>query len=77
MVAEIMQRIERMMHFWREHLGNKPVSAIIFTHSHIDHFGGVLGVLASGLVQAENIRIIAPEASWRRPPARISSPARR
>ena len=34
---------------------------MIFTHSHIDHFGGVLGVLASGQVQVENIRIIAPQ----------------
>lgn len=32
--------------FAREHLGNEPVSAIIFTHSHIDHFGGVLSVLS-------------------------------
>jgi alkyl sulfatase BDS1-like metallo-beta-lactamase superfamily hydrolase len=31
--------------FAREHLGNKPVTAVIFTHSHIDHFGGVLAVL--------------------------------
>lgn len=31
--------------FARSHLGDKPVSAVIFTHSHIDHFGGVLSVL--------------------------------
>ena len=31
--------------FARSHLGSKPVSAVIFTHSHIDHFGGVLSVL--------------------------------
>ncbi len=42
--------------FAREHLGNKPVSAIIFTHSHIDHFGGVLSVLGAG----ENTEIVAP-----------------
>jgi len=29
--------------FARKHLGNKPVSAIIFSHAHVDHFGGVLG----------------------------------
>lgn len=34
--------------FAREHLGNKPVSAVIFTHSHIDHFGGVLSVIGAG-----------------------------
>jgi alkyl sulfatase BDS1-like metallo-beta-lactamase superfamily hydrolase len=34
--------------FAREHLGEKPIAAIIFTHSHIDHFGGVLSVLGAG-----------------------------
>jgi alkyl sulfatase BDS1-like metallo-beta-lactamase superfamily hydrolase len=43
--------------FAREHLGNKPISAIIFTHSHIDHFGGVQSVLGAG----PNTEIIAPE----------------
>ena len=47
--------------FARQHLGNRPIVAMIFTHSHIDHFGGVLGVLTSAGVQAENIRIIAPQ----------------
>ena len=42
--------------FAREHLGNKPVSAIIFTHSHIDHFGGVASVLGA----EDNTEIFAP-----------------
>jgi alkyl sulfatase BDS1-like metallo-beta-lactamase superfamily hydrolase len=46
--------------FARQHLGERPVVAVIFTHSHIDHFGGVLGVLTADRVQAEGIRIIAP-----------------
>ena len=45
----------------RQHLEPKPIVAIIFTHSHIDHFGGVLGVLATEEIKAGNIRIIAPE----------------
>jgi alkyl sulfatase BDS1-like metallo-beta-lactamase superfamily hydrolase len=44
------------MHFARTHLGDRPVSAVIFTHSHIDHFGGVLSVLGTG----EHTEIIAP-----------------
>ena len=32
--------------FARQHLGNKPVSAMIFTHSHVDHFGGALGIIS-------------------------------
>jgi len=47
--------------FARRHLEQRPVVAMIFTHSHIDHFGGVLGVLAGEGVLAENIRIIAPQ----------------
>jgi alkyl sulfatase BDS1-like metallo-beta-lactamase superfamily hydrolase len=39
--------------FARKHLGNKPVIAILFTHSHIDHFGGVQGILESS--QGEGI----------------------
>jgi len=42
--------------FAREHLGDKPIAAIIFTHSHIDHFGGVLSVLDAGA----DTEIIAP-----------------
>ncbi|EJM24754.1 alkyl/aryl-sulfatase [Pseudomonas sp. GM25] len=46
--------------FAREHLGNKPVTAIIFTHDHADHFGGVLGVTSSSEVAQRNIPIVAP-----------------
>ncbi len=47
--------------FAREHLGDKPVSAVIFTHSHIDHFGGVLGILTPEEAEARQVPIIAPE----------------
>ena len=46
------------MAFARQHLGDKPVSAMIFTHSHLDHFGGALGVVSAG--QAAKLRVIAP-----------------
>lgn len=48
--------------FAREHLGRKPVRAIMFTHSHIDHFGGVQGVIQH-LSDSEksSLRVIAPE----------------
>lgn len=46
--------------FARRHLGSKPVSAVIFTHSHVDHFGGILGVLNPGEAAERNVRIIAP-----------------
>jgi alkyl sulfatase BDS1-like metallo-beta-lactamase superfamily hydrolase len=36
------------------------ISAIIFTHSHIDHFGGVLGILSADDIQRLNIPVVAP-----------------
>ena len=41
-------------------LGERPVSAIIFTHSHIDHFGGVGGVASPEQLRSGDIPIIAP-----------------
>ncbi|MDC0661447.1 alkyl/aryl-sulfatase [Marinobacter sp. SS21] len=47
--------------FAQQHLGKKPVHAIVFTHSHIDHFGGVQGVLQHlSEEERQNLRIIAP-----------------
>jgi alkyl sulfatase BDS1-like metallo-beta-lactamase superfamily hydrolase len=49
------------LEFARQHLGNKPVSAIIFTHAHADHYGGILGVVSPEEVAQRKIPIIAPE----------------
>ena len=46
--------------FARQHLGNKPVKAILFTHSHIDHFGGALGIASAQEVVEQGIPVIAP-----------------
>ncbi|KZL16835.1 Metallo-beta-lactamase superfamily protein [Pseudovibrio axinellae] len=42
-----------------EHLGELPVVALIYTHSHVDHFGGALGVVDPET--AGNVKVIAPE----------------
>lgn len=42
---------------YREHRGERPVMAVIYTHSHIDHFGGVLGVVEADTT----VPIVAPE----------------
>ena len=44
-----------------KHLGARPVTAVIYTHSHADHFGGVLGVTTQADVDAGKCRVIAPE----------------
>ena len=48
------------MAFARQHLGNKPVTALVFSHSHIDHFGGALGVLTPQEVSERKVPVIAP-----------------
>jgi alkyl sulfatase BDS1-like metallo-beta-lactamase superfamily hydrolase len=42
----------------RKHLGGDPVVAVILTHSHVDHFGGVRAVLPNG--SADGVRIVTP-----------------
>ena len=44
-----------------QHVEQRPVTAVIYTHSHADHFGGVLGVTSREEVDAGKCRIIAPE----------------
>ncbi|WP_430644772.1 alkyl/aryl-sulfatase [Agromyces sp. GXS1127] len=46
---------------YREHRGDRPVTAVIVTHSHIDHFGGVFGVVDDDQVTAGSVQIISPE----------------
>nr|WP_246039618.1 alkyl sulfatase dimerization domain-containing protein [Glycomyces buryatensis] len=46
---------------YREHRGQRPVKAIIYTHSHADHFGGVKGFTTQEEVDAGQVRIFAPE----------------
>jgi alkyl sulfatase BDS1-like metallo-beta-lactamase superfamily hydrolase len=42
------------------HVGARPVVAVIYTHSHGDHFGGVLGVVSREEVVNGTCRVIAP-----------------
>ncbi|MGV0581141.1 alkyl sulfatase dimerization domain-containing protein [Mycolicibacterium elephantis] len=46
---------------YRAHRGERPVVAVIYTHSHVDHFGGVLGVTTQADVDAGKVAVIAPE----------------
>lgn len=45
---------------YRRHRGDRPVSGMIYTHSHVDHFGGVEGVLDAELVAAGTVPVVAP-----------------
>jgi len=43
-----------------EHLGELPVVAVVYSHSHGDHFGGVRGLVSDEDVKAGKVQIIAP-----------------
>jgi alkyl sulfatase BDS1-like metallo-beta-lactamase superfamily hydrolase len=44
-----------------EHRGRRTVTAVIYSHSHTDHYGGVRGVLDEAAVQAGTAVVIAPD----------------
>ncbi len=46
---------------YREHRGERPVTGLLYTHSHVDHFGGALGVVDADDVAAGRIPVLAPE----------------
>ncbi|OBF12509.1 alkyl sulfatase dimerization domain-containing protein [Mycobacterium sp. ACS4331] len=46
---------------YRQHRGERTVVAVIYTHSHVDHFGGVLGVTTQADVDAGRVAVLAPE----------------
>ncbi|MEK6214899.1 MAG: MBL fold metallo-hydrolase, partial [Vibrio fluvialis] len=45
--------------FVNEKLGKRPVVAVVYSHSHIDHFGGVRGIVDEKDVKAGKVKIIA------------------
>jgi len=48
------------MAFAEQHLGKKPISGLILTHAHADHFGGALGVISAQEASARKVPIVAP-----------------
>ena len=49
------------MALYFEHRPARPVRAVIYTHSHSDHFGGVRGVVSQEQVNEEKVEIWAPD----------------
>ena len=44
-----------------EHLGKRPVVAVIYSHSHVDHYGGVRGIIDEADVKSGKVTILASE----------------
>ena len=49
------------LRLYRDHRGERPVTAVIYSHSHIDHFGGVRGVLDPADAASGRVPVLAPE----------------
>lgn len=49
------------LQFINEKLGKRPVVAVVYSHSHVDHFGGVRGVIDEEDVASGKIPVIAPD----------------
>lgn len=62
-VVDCMAGVEsarQAMALIREHVSDKPVVAVIYTHTHIDHYGGVKGVVDAADVASGKVPVIAP-----------------
>ena len=46
---------------YREHRGDRPVTGLLYTHSHVDHFGGARGVVAAEDVASGRVPVLAPQ----------------
>ncbi|MGO4328112.1 alkyl/aryl-sulfatase [Cupriavidus sp. 2TAF22] len=57
----VAETAEAAIALYRKHRGDRPVSALIYTHSHADHYGGARGVLDEADAVARKVPIIAPQ----------------
>ena len=44
-----------------EHVGERPIVAVVYSHTHSDHFGGVKGVISEEDASSGRVRVIAPD----------------
>lgn len=44
-----------------KNLGKRPVVAVVYSHSHADHYGGVRGIVSPEDVAAGKVQVLAPE----------------
>ncbi len=56
-----MEAARAGMDLYYRHRPRREVVAVIYTHSHVDHYGGVKGVVSEAAVKAGKVSILAPE----------------
>jgi alkyl sulfatase BDS1-like metallo-beta-lactamase superfamily hydrolase len=55
-----METASAAMALYRKHVGQRPVKAVIYSHSHVDHYGGVKGVVTEADVATGKVKVYAP-----------------
>ncbi len=56
-----METGDAALALYRKHRGDRPVTGMIYTHSHVDHFGGVRGMITDEDVASGRVPVLAPE----------------
>lgn len=56
----VCEASEAALALYRKHRGQRPVTAVIYSHSHVDHYGGVEGVMTPEQAQSGEVKVIAP-----------------
>lgn len=56
-----VETAQAAMDLYRAHRGDRPVRALVYTHSHADHYGGSRAIIGDATGSAEPIPVIAPE----------------
>lgn len=56
----VRETAQAAMYMVKKHLGDYPVRAVVITHSHIDHFGGMRAVVNEEEISKGNIKVYAP-----------------
>ena len=59
-VLLVRETAQAALKFANEQLGELPVVAVVYSHSHVDHFGGIHGVVDAADVRSGKVEIIAP-----------------
>ncbi|MGL4367939.1 MAG: alkyl/aryl-sulfatase [Brevinemataceae bacterium] len=54
-----IESARKAVELFRKHKGNDPITGVILTHSHLDHFGGIKGVVSNE--NMSGVAIVAPE----------------
>jgi alkyl sulfatase BDS1-like metallo-beta-lactamase superfamily hydrolase len=56
----IAEAARASMDLAREQLGNRPIVGIVYTHAHVDHYGGIKGILDEQDARTRPVPILAP-----------------